>query len=73
LYLIIDDNHRCLISFHPATAVSRSSCVNLQADLCGVTVYAFAQALMALPQLKTARFQSENLVIAIQCFRMTTY
>jgi len=34
----------CLISFHPETAFSRCSSVNLQAYLCGVTVYASAQA-----------------------------
>ena len=34
-----------LISFHPETAFFRGSRVNLQAYLCGVTVYASAQAL----------------------------
>ena len=35
----------CYPSFHPETAFFRCSSVNLQADLCGVTVYASAQAL----------------------------
>jgi len=35
-------------------------------------MYASAQALDFLATTENARFLSENLIIAIQCFRMTT-
>jgi len=45
-----------LISFHPETAFSRCSSVNLQAYLYGVTVYASAQALDFLATTENCSF-----------------